>query len=229
MILNVFDTETTGTHDREPFLSSPELGPEIVEYALVRWNDGLATPVLHKIIRPNNWRDTCKLDEDGTVRTLDGFPLAFREDTWNAGRAITWNRSDDQFMHRELPVAPVLGSNPAFDLRCVSWELSRDGAAQLPYIRRVDTSSLGVYLLFQGLVDGTGLGKLAKFFGVEHEEHTAMGDVMATIGVLEKFIDQHVYLPRIYREALEVIREASPDPDMAEFAARALRGEEQES
>lgn len=229
MKLNIFDTETTGVPEGQPFLDDPRLGPEITEYALATWEDGKVTNVEHKLIMPQNWRDTCTVDEDandGIVRTLDGFPLSFREDTWR-GKAVHWNKTDDYLMHRRLPEAMVCGSNPAFDVARVNWELKRSGHPPLPYIRRVDTSSLGVYLFFQGLIQGTGLGALTAYFGIEHEAHTAMGDVMATIAVLECFIDLYHYQPRIRAEALEEIAKLSPDASMADFARRALAGEEQ--
>ncbi len=76
MILNFFDVECTGVPDKEPFISDPTLGPEITEYALATWNDGNVTDVVHKLVMPQHWRDplvaTC--DEEGTVRTPDGFP-----------------------------------------------------------------------------------------------------------------------------------------------------------
>jgi len=223
--LNVFDTETTGVPEKAPFLHDPTLGPEITEYALATWEDGKVTNVEHKLIMPQNWRETCEVDEEGIVRTLDGFPLSFREDTWR-GKAVHWNKTDDHTMHRRLPEAMVCGSNPAFDVQRVNWELDRSSHPPLPYIRRVDTSSLGVFLYFQGLIQGTGLGTLTAYFGVEHEAHTALGDVTATIAVLERFIDLYVYHPRLHREALETIVQCSPDKDMGEFAAAALRGEE---
>lgn len=226
MILNAFDVETTGTHNREPFLSNPELGPEITEYCFATWNDGEITNIEHKLIMPQNWRDTCVVDEaDGIVRTPDGFPLSFREDTWR-GKAVHWNKTDDHAMHRRLADGNMmLGSNPTFDVRCVDWELRRSGAKPLPYTRRVDTSSLGVWLLHQGLVQSTGLGALAAFFGVEHEAHTSRGDVLAALAVFEKLTEMYYSHPRQMREALETIAEASPDADMAEFARAAAVGE----
>lgn len=221
MILTFFDTETTGVPEREPFLSDPTLGPEITEYAFATWDDGNVTDVEHKLIMPQRWRESCVLDEEGTVRTPDGFPLSFREDTWR-GKAVHWNKTDDHAMHRRLPVAMVAGSNPAFDLARVNWELQRSGHALLPYVRRVDTSSLGVFLLHQGLVEGVGLERLAAFFGVEHEAHTSIGDVMAAIGVFEKFVEIYYSGPKRMREALEEIAACSPDPDMAEFARAAV-------
>lgn len=224
MILTFFDTETTGAPDREPFISNPELGPEITEYALATWNDGEVTAVEHKLIMPQHWRETCVEDEEGIVRTPDGFPLSFREDTWR-DRCVSWNLTDCYAMHRRLPAAMVAGSNPAFDIARVQWELKRCGHAPLPYIRRVDTSSLGVFLYFQGLVQGTGLERLAQHFGIEHEAHTSIGDVMAAIKVFEAFTELYYSGPKRMREALEEIAECSPDADMAEFARVAAVGE----
>ena len=228
MILNFFDVECTGVPDKEPFLSSPELGPEITEYALASWNDGNVTDVVHKLILPQHWRDpsVAVTDEEGTVRTPDGFPLSFREDTWRAAKAVNWNKSDDQLMHRRLPVAMMAGSNPAFDVARVQWEMRRNGAQPLGYVRRVDTSSLGVFLLHQGLVQGTGLERLAAFFGVEHEAHTSIGDVLAAIKVFEAFVEMYYSHPKRMREALEEIAACSPDADMGAFAAKAASGEE---
>jgi DNA polymerase III epsilon subunit-like protein len=222
MILTFLDTETTGLPDKEPFLSDPTIGPEITEYCLATWNDGNVTDVVHKLIYPRNWRDTCAEDEEGIVRTPDGFPLSFREDAWRAGSAVKWNRADDQLMHRRLPVAQLAGSNPAYDVQIINWELKRNGHPPLPYCRLVDTSSLGVFLLHQGLVQGTGLERLAQFFGIEHEAHTSKGDVMASIAVFEAFVELYYSGPKRMREALEAIAEASPDEGMAEFAKEAL-------
>lgn len=226
MILTFFDTETTGTHDREPFISSPELGPEITEYTFATWNDGNVTDVDTKLILPRNWRDTCVQDEEGIVRTPDGFPLSFREDTWRGAGAINWNASDDRAMHKRLANGTMMaGSNPAYDVRCVQFEMKRNGAKPLAYVRRVDTSSLGVWLLHQGLVEGTGLERLAAFFGIEHEAHTSRGDVLAAIAVFEALTEMYYSRPRDMREALETIAECSPDADMGEFARKAASGE----
>ncbi len=224
MILTFFDTETTGLPDKEPFLSSPELGPEITEYALATWNDGNVTDVVHELVTPKHWRDVATADDEGIIRTRDGFPLSFREDTWK-GKGY-WNKTDSQLMHRRLPVANVCGSNPGFDVERVQWELRRNGAQPLGYVRRVDTSSLGVFLLHQGLVQGTGLERLAKFFGVEHEAHTSIGDVLAAVKVFEAFVEMYYSHPRRMREALEEIAACSPDADMGAFAAKAASGEE---
>jgi DNA polymerase III epsilon subunit-like protein len=221
VILTFLDTETTGVPDKEPFLSDPTLGPEITEYCIATWEDGNVTDLVHKLIMPQNWRDCTTVDGEGIVRTLDGFPLSFRDDTWR-GKAVHWNKTDDYAMHRRLPAYQLAGSNPAYDVAVINWELRRSRHAVLPYCRRVDTSSLGVFLLHQGLVQGTGLVALAKFFGVEHEAHTAKGDVLAAIAVFEAFVEMYYSHPRRMREALHEIAVASPDEGMAEFAKEAL-------
>jgi len=221
--LTFFDTETTGLPDKEPFLSSPELGPEITEYAIADWEDGEVTAVVHKLIMPKN-SDGFTVDAEGTARTLDGFPMSFRPDAWQ-GRAVHWNKTDDQTMRERLTPNYLAGSNPTFDCDRVWWEMKRGGAGgKKPgwSHRVINTASIGALLWIQGKVEKTGLGYLAKFFGVDHDAHTSLGDVRAAITVWERMHDEFVYKPKRWAEALAEIAKHSPDASMAEFAAEEL-------
>ncbi len=232
MKLTFFDTETTGLPDREPFLSSPEHGPEIVEYAFAEWEDGSLGPVSHHYVKPRNLHLLPPPDEEGTYRTLDGFPLRYRADEWKHAKAVCWNADDSKRVHLHLARRTLAGSNPGFDAARVDFEVARFGGG----FKRVDwdhrmvgTEHLGVFLLHQGLIQSRGLGALAEYFGVEHEDaHTAAGDLVASVKVFECLVELYHFRPERMREALETIAECSPDPDMAEFAAKAARGESDE-
>jgi DNA polymerase III epsilon subunit-like protein len=229
VILTFTDTETTGLPDKEPFLSRPELGPEVVEYAIADWEDGETSNVEHVLIKPRNLLEVATEDDDGTWRTLDGYPLRYRGDEWKAAGAACWNLTDSQRVLRRLANRQTLaGSNPGFDRDRFAFELARfpvKGANPYWNHRMVGTEHLAVFLLHAGLVESRGLVALAQFFGVEHDAHTALGDVRASIAVFEHMVDLYHYRPRMMREALEEIASCSPDEGMAEFAAKAARGE----
>lgn len=219
MILTFLDTETTGLPDKEPFLSAPDTGPEITEYAVADWNDGDVSNVVHKLIMPKHAPEP---DAEGIVRTAAGFPMSFRPDTWK-GKAVHWNKTDDHFMAARLPKAFLAGSNPEFDKARIKWEMARSGAAEPKWSHRVlNTASLGYLLWVQGKVEKTGLVYLAKFFGVEHDAHTSLGDVKAAIAVWEHMYEEFIGRPARWKEALAEIVKHSPDASMSEFAAEEL-------
>lgn len=221
MILTFVDTETTGLPDKEPFISSPETGPEITEYAIADWNDGAVTNLVHKLIMPQHAPEG---DAEGTVRTADGFPMSFRHDTWK-GKAVNWNKTDDQCMRERLTKNYLAGSNPEFDKARIAWEMARSGAKAPGWSHRIlNTASLGYLLWVQGKVERTGLVYLAKFFGIEHEAHTSLGDVRAAILVWEHMYEEFIGRPQRWKEALAEIVKHSPDASMAEFAAEELAG-----
>lgn len=219
MILTFLDTETTGLPDKEPFLSDPTLGPEITEYAIADWNDGEVSNVIHELVMP---RFAPAADAEGIVRTADGFPMSFRYDTWK-GKAVHWNDVDNARMRARLAQNFLAGSNPEFDKARIAWEMKRSGAKAPAWSHRVlNTASLGYLLWVQGKVEKTGLAYLAKFFGVEHEAHTSLGDVKAAITVWEHLYEEFIGRPKRWKEALAEIVKHSPDPSMAEFAAEEL-------
>ncbi len=222
MKLVFLDTETTGLPESEPFLSEPSLGPEITEYAIADWEDGNVTNVEHKLIMPQNPPEP---DAEGTYRTLDGFPLSFRLDTWK-GKAVHWNLTDVNAMYARLDGQLLAGSNPQFDMNLIRWECARVGWRRPTWShRKLDLNGLGYLLWIQGLVKSTSLVNLAIYFGIEHEAHTSKGDVLASITVWEALHDLFVYRPALMREALTDVAECSPDEGMAEMAKRALNGE----
>ena len=223
MKLVFLDTETTGLPEAEPFLSSPELGPEITEYAIADWEDGDVTNLEHKLVYPRNAPEP---DAEGICRTLDGFPLSFRPDHWKNEKAVNWNASDDRTMFARLDGQLLAGSNPQFDMNLIKWECARNGSRRPTWShRKLDLNALGYLLWVQGLVKSTSLVNLAIYFKVEHEAHTSKGDVLASIAVWEQLHDLFVYRPALMREALTDVAECSPDADMAEMAKRALNGE----
>jgi hypothetical protein len=223
--LTFFDTETTGLPDKEPFFSSPEMGPEITEYAVADWNDGDTSNLAHKLIQPRNLHVLPPPDAEGIYRTLDGFPLSYRTDTWKHAKAVPWTRDDTELMRERLTPNYLAGSNPTFDCDRVWWEMNRlkPGGKKPGWSHRtINTASIGAMLWVQGKVEKTGLVYLAKFFGIEHDAHTSLGDVKAAIAVWEHMYQEFIGRPMRWREALTEIVKHSPDASMAEFAAEEL-------
>lgn len=225
MILTFLDTETTGLPEKEPFASNPKLGPEITEYAIADWNDGEVSNLAHKLIQPRNLHELPEPDAEGIYRGVDGFPLSYRADVWKHAKAVPWNLDDCTVMRDRLTKNYLAGSNPEFDKQRIAFEIERFGAGvKVPkWSHRVlNTASLGYLLWVQGKVERTGLVYLAKFFGVEHDAHTSLGDVHAAIKVWEHMYEEFIGRPARWKEALAAIVEHSPDKSMAEFAAEEL-------
>lgn len=222
--LTVLDTETTGLPDKAPWIEHPEMGPEIVEYALATWCDGLVSDVECHRVKPRNLH-LLPAPEGDTYHTADGFPLRYNAAEWKG--AVPWNLDDCHRMRRRLDGQIILGSNPGFDKDRVAWEHQRFQVERPKWFySHADTGSMAIWLRLQGLIENCKLTTLSSYFGVEHDAHTALGDVLATIAVFEKLFDLNVYHPNLWRDALAEIVECSPDKGMAEFATKALAGED---
>jgi DNA polymerase III epsilon subunit-like protein len=221
--LTFLDTETTGLPEKEPFFSDASIGPEITEYALATWEDGNTTDLVHKLVKPRNLHALPPPDEEGIYRGVDGFPFSYREDTWKHAKAVPWNLDDSKLLTARLKNELIAGSNPGFDMQRIEFEQRRFGQPVPKWQhRKLDLSSLGYLLWVQGKVERTGLVYLAQFFGIEHEAHTSIGDVKAAIAVWEKLVEEFMYKPARWAEALAEIVKHSPDASMAEFAAEEL-------
>lgn len=221
MILTFIDTETTGLPKHFPKGD----GPEITEYCLATWTDGVTTDLVHVRVMP---QAAPKADPStGVVRTVDGFPLSFRYDTWEAHNAKPWSAEDNRAMFSRLHGKHVGGSNPRFDLDRVRFELerfSKVGSRPEPHHRIMDLNALGFPLWVAGLVESTGLVALAKYFEIEHDAHTSNGDVLASIAVFERLLDEFLIRPKRLREFVESICEMyeTDDPSFVAAAREAL-------
>jgi DNA polymerase III epsilon subunit-like protein len=83
--------------------------------------------------------------------------------------------------------------------------------------RKMNTGDLAWPLVAAGLVEKTGLETLAAFLGVEHQAHTAMGDVKACVKVYEILCERFIHSPRKLRElCAAIIPGLEPKSDRAE-------------
>lgn len=200
--LHFVDTETTGLIDEEP-------EAEITELAVVKWNDGDSVVLLHERIRPKRGmpENNAKFNKSYTPEAYKGLDV--------------WDLNASQYTVELLKGALICGSNPDFDKRMIAAECYRTGAGKPQWHHRgVNTCTLGMLLWCMGETEGSGLAHLTKHFGIEHAEHTAMGDCMAAIGVWEAFFDRFIFHPRLMKEALEYISN-SQRSDYASYDAMA--------
>lgn len=216
MKLVFLDTETTGLPED---FAAGELGPEITEYAIADWEDGVTSNVVHKYVYPGNPREV----------TPGGFKLSFEPGLWDSRRAIRWNASDCRMMQERLGNGALLaGSNPAFDMARIAEECQRSSRPVPDWShRKLDLNSLGYPLWAEGKIEKTSLVVLASYFGIEHDAHTSLGDMLASIKVWEALYDLYCFRPRVMREALvEIADQAATDADtqLEEYARNASEG-----
>ncbi len=229
--ITFLDTETTGLPDRAPWLEHPEFGPEITEIAIATWRDGQTSDVERIYVKPRNLHLLPPPEDDVYWTHPDErgkrFPLSYNAVQWAKCGAVPWNLDHCKRMRARLDGQILAGSNPAFDMDRIAWEHDRRQEPRPQWQhRKVDTNGLGIWLWLTDAIQSTSLVNLAAHFEIEHEAHTARGDVLASIAVFEKLFDLAVYQPGLWRDALAEIVECSPDPGMGEFAAKALAGED---
>lgn len=216
------DTETTGLPKHFP----SGAGPECTEYCLADWDDGKVSDLIHVRVMPQNAPPADP--KTGVVRTPDGFPLSFRPDEWTAHNAKPWSAEDNRRVFDRLHGKYVGGSNPRFDLDRFRFEVDRfsKGGPRFETQHRImDLNALGFPLWVAGVVESTGLVALAKYFNVEHDAHTSNGDVLASIAVFERLLDEFLIKPKRMREFLtEVVAMYEvDDPSFATAATEALQ------
>jgi DNA polymerase-3 subunit epsilon len=207
MKIHFIDTETTGL--------DPMSGAEIVEIAIALWEDGNVTELLHKGYLPKNG---CPEE----AAKINGY----NEAEWLAAGAQTFQIADAKELAELLAGAYIGGSNPDFDRRMIEAETFRTGQPKLTWRHRtLNTASLAWPLWALGEVEATGLETLAKHFKIEHEAHTAMGDVHATIKVWEALFDRYVHRPRVLEAALkEIESDEQTDAELRGFARLVIEG-----
>jgi DNA polymerase III epsilon subunit-like protein len=181
-VLYFVDCETTGLIDKMP-------EAEITEIAIVSWCDGETTVDLHEKVKPKNTKPDAR------------FNKSYDEKAWRT--ADVWDAAASEAVAGILKGHYICGSNPDFDKRMITAECHRVGAKPPDWHHRgINTSTLGFPLYIAGEVEQTGLEHLARYFGIEHAAHTALGDCMAAIKVWEAFWDMYMYRPKMMREAL---------------------------
>lgn len=211
------DTETTGLIDTYP-------DAEITEIAVVTWCEGDKIVLLHERVRPRK-----PMPAESAQ-----FNKSYDAKAW-AG-ADSWDAKASEYISEMLKGQYLCGSNPDFDKRMIAAECFRSGQPRPRWRHRgINTSSLGFPLFLIGEVEQTGLEHLAKYFGVPHEAHTALGDCYAAIGVWEAFFDLYIHRPKLMRDALTELeiaaRNANERPGLIatkyalEMCKQGLRGE----
>ncbi len=224
MKIRFTDTETTGLPKHFPKGD----GPEITEYCFALWEDGETSEIEHAYIMPQNPPPSDPTT--GTVRTPDGFPLSFRRDVWEQHNAKPWSREDNKLVFDRLHGAHIGGSNPRFDVDRYRFEVDRfsKGGPRFEHHHRVmDLNALGYPLWVAGHVESTGLVALAKYFEIEHDAHTSRGDVLASIAVFERLLDEFLFKPKRMREFLVEVVElyggGGEDQSLADAATEAMQ------
>lgn len=203
MKLHFLDTESTGL--------DVAAGVELTEVAIVLWEDGNVTELFERPFIP---RRGCPEN----VARINGYD----ESLWREAGAKHFGIADARDLQRLLEGAYVAGSNPDFDKRMISAEHHRCGAPAPAWSHRsLNTASLAWPLWALGEVEGTGLGTLSKYFGIEHDAHSAIGDCRAAIKVWEALFDLYIHKPRVWRDALAEISNAG-DPGSMLIASEAL-------
>jgi DNA polymerase III epsilon subunit-like protein len=164
-------------------------GAEITEIACVAWTAGKTELLLHEKVKPKHTKPDARYNK------------SYDEKAW--AKADTWDVQASAAVCELLAGHYICGSNPDFDKRMITAECFRTGYEAPRWNHRgVNTSTLGFPLYLIGETEQTGLEHLAKYFGIKHEAHTALGDCMAAIGVWEAFFDMYIYRPKMMREAL---------------------------
>lgn len=180
------DTETTGLIDKNP-------EAEITEIAVVKWCEGDKEVLLHERVRPK------KQFTNDMARAIKN--KSYDEKLW--AKADVWDAQASQVVAELLAGHYICGSNPDFYKRMITAECYRAGQpAPRWHHHGINTASLGFPLYLIGAVEQTGLEHLAKYFNVEHQAHTALGDCFAAIGVWEAFFELYIHRPRMMSEAL---------------------------
>lgn len=170
LAIHFIDTETTGLSDYS----------EIIEIAIVRWCAGESEVLLNEKVKP---KDGCSAE----AARINGY----NESLWSD--VPSWDSHCSSEIRQILDGAFIGGSNPGFDKKMITRECERTGFNSPRWSHReLNTASIGCLLWITGEVNSTGLGELARYYGVPHDAHTALGDCRAAISVWEKMFDQFV-------------------------------------
>ncbi len=202
MKLYFFDTETTGLIDKNP-------EAEIIELAVALWEDGAVTELYEKPFLPKHG---CS-EEAAKVN-------GYNAELWLQAGAKHFTNEDASDLQALLHGVYLAGSNPDFDKRMIAAECQRVGRQAPAWSHRsLNTASLAWPLWATGAVNDTGLVTLAKHFGIEHQAHSAMGDVKASIKAWESLFDLFIYKPKVMRDALlEIANDPQTDETLRDFA-----------
>ncbi len=203
------DVETSGLAGDPPSIDEAiKSERQIIEYAVCIWQDGQISKRFEKKVMPTG---------QGLIDAVDCAAKGynhFDEKNWfrkvgerEYAPALPWSVDDCGQVSELLEGETIAGSGPAFDLVMYKAEFFRQVKAfpKLATHRMLNTGDLAWPLWYAGLVEKTGLETLAKFLGVEHKAHTAMGDVLACISVWEILAESYVGAPRKLRDLVKAI------------------------
>lgn len=216
------DVECTGLADSlEQIISDDSL--EVIEYAFAIWEDGEVKAKLCRKVYPCNVaalaaaNDCAKqkwnhFDPDNWTNDKRSEVVAGKE---KGVQADFWNAIDREHVKAFLQGERLAGSNPAFDLRFLKGMFAKHNELeQFPQLadhRMLDLNGLAWPLWSLSLIEKTGLEHAAKYFGLEHKAHTAMGDVEASIKVWEEYLERYLWRPRDLRDLCEAMLDVLGD------------------
>lgn len=221
--LTFTDVESTGLCGDQPSIDEAlRANRQIIEYAFVVWEDGNIVKTFEKKVMPTG--DALKDAEECAANGWNHFDKA----KWWAPNAPgeyspakPWGEADCEVVSDFTTDATMAGSNPAFDQVLYRAEFFRLVKAypKASTHRMMDTGALAWPLIAAGLIEKSGLEHLAKFLGVEHKQHTAMGDVRACIGVYEILCERFIHSPRKLRDlVLAIVPGLQPKSDQKDAA-----------
>ena len=212
------DVETTGL--------SPDRGARVCEVALLRSEGGREVARFESLVHPQQSMPPEVIAVHGITDDMVAGAPAFTE-LLPQLRAL-------------LHGAVVVGHNVQFDLRFLrhEWQV---GGEEFPECAAIDTLALArAYFEFPR----NGLGAIAGALGISHTSaHRAMGDVLATWGVLQHFVAElrrrgpvtlaDLNLPRVpddagtgTRDLVTTLQEALPESAPLCMRYRAWRASE---
>lgn len=208
------DTETSGL--AETIDEAVQMDRRVIEYAFALWDgDNGITQKVERKVMPTG--DAIADAEELAAKGYNHFSGTrnWMNPTKNPREythALPWSGDDCEVVCEYLEDRTIAGSNPAFDILMLKAEFFRlgflDDFPKLKSHRKCDIGQGAWFLFAVGLVDRTGLEPLAKHLGVEHKAHTAMGDVLASIGCFERLVDEYINRPRRMLELLHACAEA---------------------
>lgn len=192
MILIFLDTETTGLED------DPDA--EVIEYAFAEWDSD--KPGDDKIVRIDSQLVMPRHGCPEEAAKINGYDPAL----WRAHDARPFGSGDvDNVLSYLKPGSLIAGSNPRFDINFLKREFRRtESMTYWPKIehRYLNLASLAWPLWAVQEVDGVGLAYLTEYFSIEHKQHSAEGDVRASVAVWEALFSIYVDGPKRQKEAL---------------------------
>lgn len=148
----------------------------------------------------------------------------YSEKLWRERGAYTIDRNALERIFKILTDTTPVGQNPTFDLGFLKAIFKTWGSSSHISFPKIDyhvydVATLAWPLVVAGLIPGVSLKHTRRYFELGGEEHRALGDVRATLGVYKILMGKyvHVWTPSIFEPELE--RDAEEKLSCAEEAS----------